>query len=462
MTRALYSLMLAACLALGVTQAHAQALAADIGPARFFSRAEMLDESTLATTVRSDQLRASSVRAGRQVRVIELEFTSQHWHGLTWKHPARVYVPESHAGGGNAGIIGTERSFFDNPRSPRRRIPGTALDTEAEYAEATAIDLNMPIMIFANPAEDYWGLNESDQAGHAMKQMLQTGDLTWNGYHPIAMAYLRAITLLHSLPGVGSERAVLMGCSKRGQAVAITTGVDPERVAGIMATCHFGGNTLHFIAKKFAEFGATVGGPDEARSGPGYQPPEQVLKAVNNPIGLQLLLHYDPYFWRERIQPKFLVALGTNDEFYALGTPNSMLREMKGDKAFLAVDNLRHSWVSAKHLAAWRLWLAHTFLGRPVPQVQASARIEGDALAVRASVGGAASPVKLRLFHAYNAVGKDWRRAIWQAVEMTATTDGYGAQLPRRAGQQLAWYVEVQDSGVGGPGYISSLVEISD
>lgn len=60
---------------------------------------------------------------------------------------------------------------------------------------------------------------------------METGDLTWNGYYPIAMAYLRAITLMHALPGVRTERAVLMGCSKRGVAVSIATGVDPDRVA---------------------------------------------------------------------------------------------------------------------------------------------------------------------------------------------------------------------------------------
>lgn len=440
-------------------------LAEDVGPARFFDMQTVRDESTLDTTIHKDQVRDSIVRPGKQVRIIELGFTSQHWKGLEWKHPARIYVPQDYLGDGNAGIIGTERQFFDEPHWPRHKIPNTGQDTEAQYAEATAIDLNMPIMLFANPPQDYWGLSESDMTGYALKKMLETGDLTWNGYHPIAMSYLRAITVMHSLPSVRTQRAVLLGCSKRGQAVSVTTGIDPDRVAGVMATCHFGGNTLNFLAKKFAEFGPSVGGPDTPRAGPGFQPAEQLLRNLNNPVGLQMLVHYDPYMWRDSIRSSFLVAVGTNDEFFALGTPNSMLREMKGDKAFLAIDNLRHSWVSSKHLAAWRMWLAHTFRGREVPRVNATARVQGRELSVQATVEAASPPVGVKLYYAYNPHLADWRQAKWSSVEMFSsdgTASRYAAQLPLREGQRLAYYVEVEDIGKGGPGYISSLIETAD
>lgn len=337
--------------------------AQEVGPARFFDMQAVRDESTLDTTILNDQVRDSTVRPGKLVRVIELGFTSEHWKGLDWKYPARVYVPQGYRGEGTAGIIGTERQFFDWPHWPRQKIPGTEQDTEAQYAKATAIDLNMPIMVFANSAQDYWGLNESNMPGHALKKMLETGDVTWNGYHPITMAYLRAITLMHSLPGVLKQRAVLMGCSKRGQVVTLTTGIDPAHVGGVMATCHFGANTLYFLARNFAEFEPSVGGPDTPRTGPGFQSAEQLPKAINNPLGLQLLVHYDAYMWRDSILSSFLVAVGTNDKVFAQGTSNSMLKEMKGGKGFLAVDNLRHPWVSSKHLAAWRMWLAHKVPG---------------------------------------------------------------------------------------------------
>ncbi|MGE7957301.1 PhoPQ-activated protein PqaA family protein [Pseudomonas sp. NPDC089530] len=435
------------------------ARAEDVGPAKYFDMQEIRDETTLNPVVSSDRVVASTARPGKRVRIIELNFTSQNWKDLVWKHPARIYVPADYQGGGNAGIIGTERQFFDLPDWKRRTIPVTNQNTEAEYAEGTAIDLGMPIMLFANPAQDYWGMSESDFVGYAFKKTLETRDLTWNGYYPITKSYLRAITLLHSLPGIGTERAVLMGCSKRGYGVTIATGVDPDRVAGIMSTCFYGGNTLYFVAKKFAEFGPGVGGPAEAREGPGYQPAEDVLRAINNPVGLQMLTHFDPYFWRNKIRSNYLVTLGTNDEFFALGSPNSMLRDMSGDKAFLAVDNTTHTWVSAKHLAAWRMWLAHTFLGRELPSIQAHGVVEGGKLMVTARVKSPASPLGVRLFYSYNPTSVDWRGAKWDSIVLTKEQDAYTARLPLKEGHKLAYYVEVEDEGKGGPGYVSSLIE---
>ncbi|WP_175835445.1 PhoPQ-activated protein PqaA family protein [Burkholderia anthina] len=430
-----------------------------LGPAVFFDRAELLDESTLAPAIVSDLVRESRYRAGRRVRVVELTFTSQQWQGLVWRHPARIYVPDGYDGDGAAGIIGTERQCFEHGEWARRTIPGTTLDTEGEYAEGTALDLGMPVMIFANPADCPFGLDESDFTGHALKRMLETGDLTWNGYYPIAKAYLRAITLLHSLAGIGTKRAVLLGHSKRGVGVAIASGADPERVAGVMVCGYHGGNNLYHLATKFAEFGPHVAGPSETRAGPGFQGAETALRALNNPVGFRMLMHFDPYLWRDRIQAAYLVALGTNDEFFALGAPNSMMTEMQGDKAYLAIDNVRHSWVSAKHLAAWRMWLARTFAGRRVPGMPVVRHeTAGDRLAVVARVESTlASGVSL--FHAFHPVSQDWRTATWQSTPMVARDGEWHAALQLRPGYNLAWYVEVEHGGAGGTGYVSSLVQ---
>lgn len=438
------------------------ASARDVGPARFFNMQEILDERTLDTQLISDRVMPSRARPGRSVRVIELKFTSQNWYGMVWRHPARVYVPEGYQGGGNAGIIGTERNFFDDPGWYRQTIPGTALRTEEQYAEATALDLGLPIMVFSNPAEDFMGMDESDLMGYSLKKAAETGDLGWYGYTAITRAYLRAITLMHSLPGVKTEHAVIMGCSKRGVAVGIATGAGDDRVAGIMATCYYGGNNFYSLAKRFAEFGPNVRGPEQKRAGPGFQPAETVLRGYNNPLGFDLMTHFDPYMWRDRIKARFLVALGTNDQFYALGSSNSMLKEMSGDKAFLAVDNLPHSWVSQKHLAAWRMWLAHTFQQRPLPRIDAKGSIEADHLSVVAKVDAPTPLAGVRLFYAYNPIATDWRRAKWASVPMALGEGGYAAQLPRRSGQSLAYYVEVEDTGAGGPGYVSSLMESFD
>jgi PhoPQ-activated pathogenicity-related protein len=429
-----------------------------IGPSRFFDMNEIRNETTLDTKIVKDLEIDSKARKGKKVRLIELTFTSQNWHDSVWKHPARIYIPENYQREGNVGIIGTYRGFFQEG-AERSTIPGTQLDTEAEYAEGTALDLGVPIMVFAVPAEDYFGLHESDLMGYSMRKLFQTRDLTWFGYYPIIKSYLRAITLLHAIPDIRAEKAVLLGCSKRGYSVCVATGVDPERVAGIVSTCYFGGNNLYWIAMKFAQFGPYLSGPAEKRMGPGYQPAAALLDMFNNPLGLQLLLHFDPYMWRNRIKSAYMVAIGTNDEFYALGTPNSMMGKFKGDKAFLAIDNTPHTWVSKKHLAAWRMWLAHTFCGREIPKVDVKANATDAKLIVTANVGSESGLRGIRLFYAYNKT-TDWRFAKFYAMTMRKTTGGYTATVDRKKGEKLAYYVEVEDYGKGGRGYVSSLVEI--
>jgi len=76
---------------------------------------------------------------------------------------------------------------------------------------------------------------------------------------------------------------------------------------------------------KFAQLGPDIGGPAEERMGPGYQSALALLRGFNTPIGLKMIAAYDPYIWRDRIRASFLVAIGTNDEFYGLGAPNEMM-----------------------------------------------------------------------------------------------------------------------------------------
>jgi len=429
-----------------------------VGPAPLFDLEAICDETTLETRITRNEVIESKARTGKMIRVIHLEFTSSQWHDFIWSHRAHIYVPEDCQPGGNVGIIGTARDFFEQGYE-RAFIQETGLGTESEYAEGTALDLGMPIMIFAVPGEDINGMHESDLMGYAGLKLFETGDLTWYGYYPIVTAYLRAITLCSSLAEIRAQRAVLYGCSKRGHAVCIATGVDPERVAGVMTTCYPGGNHLYNIAMKFADFGPDIGGPAEDRSGPGYQPAAVLLRTFYTPIGLQMVTTYDPYFWREKIKSSYLVAIGTNDEFYGLGAPNEMLQMFKGDRAFLAVDNLPHTWVSQKHLIAWRMWLQHTFNMRPIPAVSLETQKSETALEVAAKVASETSVAQVKLFYAYNK-SSDWRFATWFDMAMKAEGGRYVSQLDFRQGENLACYVEVADRFHGLDGLVSSLVRV--
>ena len=424
------------------------------GPAAMFNMNEILDNRTLDIRLIRDEIIESQARSGKEVHFMELEFTSQDWHGFIWKHFTQIYVPTDYSGEGKVGIIGQKWQDFEQG-SDRSIIPETGKGTIAEYAEGTALDLDLPIMVFAVPGEDINGMFESDLTGWAYQQMLATGDYTWYSYYPIAKSYLRAITLMGAIFELKNVRAVLLGCSKRGMGVAIAAGVDPERVAGVMTTCYHGGNNLYMAALKFAQFGPDVGGPGEDRSGPAYIPAPALLRSLNNPIGLTALGLYDPYIWRDQIKSSYFVVLGTNDEFFGIGSPNEMMTSFNGDKAFLAIDNITHTWVSDKHLAAWRMWLAYNFRQHTIPAIKVNAEKTNQTLSIRAEVKSDYQIKKVKLYYAVND-SSDWRFATWFSKPMELQNGNYTSSFDLKETQSLGYYVEVEDSKEG---LVSSLIE---
>ncbi|RTR27189.1 PhoPQ-activated protein PqaA family protein [Shewanella atlantica] len=456
-----------------------------IGPASYFDLDEIKDQSTLDVEVKQDKVVDSQSRPGEKVRVIKLSFTSQNWHGSFWRHPATIYVPANYQGEGNVGIIATNRAFKGQNETgstsqgkennsaesnavpehlrhlfDRQKIPDTELNTEAEYAEGTAIDLKLPIMIFPNPPTLIFDKDESNLMGYGLQMAIKTFDLSWVGYVPIATSYLKAITLLESIEGIEAKKAVIMGCSKRGFASSIALGAGDERLAGVMATCYYGGNVLYDIMRKFESFGTGVGGPAVERDGPAFQPADKLLAKMNGPAGNLVTMAFDPYLWRKKINTPYFVALGTNDEFFGLGAPNGMMSELKGDKAFLYIDNLRHSWVSKKHLHSWRTWLAHVFYDRKLPTVEVKSEESESAINVVANVSSSNTLKQVRLYYSVNS-SLDWREAKWQVKSMEMVDGQFQADLDRVVGKNIAYYVEVEDfHDKGGIGYLSSLVTI--
>jgi PhoPQ-activated pathogenicity-related protein len=299
-------------------------------------------------------------------------------------------------------------------------------------------------------------MDESDFMGWALAQMLQTGDYIWYSYYPITMAYLRAITLASNVLKLKKPRAVLLGCSKRGAAVSIATGVDPDRVAGVMTTCFHGGNHLYMAALKFAQFGKSIGGPADDRTGPGFVPAPQLLRSLNNPIGLTALAYYDPYLWREKIKSAYFVVLGTNDEFFGIGSPNEMMNSLNGDKAFLAIDNTEHTYVSQKHLLAWRMWLQHSLKERLVPDVTVEVEMTENTLVVDAYVTSQLPVKAVKLFYAYNE-STDWRFATWESITLMAEKGVFEGRLEIIENLTLGYYIQVKDEK---DGLISSLIEM--
>ncbi|MFF2133128.1 PhoPQ-activated protein PqaA family protein [Streptomyces olivochromogenes] len=433
-----------------------------VGPAGLFDLGELYDTNSLDVVIEKDAVEESTARPGARVRKIALTFTSQQWHGMTWRHPVHVYAPahtlEYPPAHGIAGIIGTEADFWNEPGNERRVIPETGQETEKEYAEGAAVDLGIPVMIFATPPELPTDMNESDLNGYSNRNFFETGDFTWYGYYPVATSYLRAITLLTTLPGLGVRKAVLFGHSKRGIGSSITTGVDPDRLAGIVTTGTNGMNMLEATARKIGQFGMDIAGPSVRREGLGFLSADTQLRMFNTPLGFEALKRFDPYFWRDSLTTPWLVVNGTNDPFFAVDVAQSM-RHAKGPTTLVAVDNVTHTWASQKILAAWRMWLDHLANGRPLPTLEnLTVDRSSDHLTVTTRTN---TPNTAAHLATAGIRGTDWRQAKWSLTSMTQTADGtYRVSVPFPADTSMAWYVELRHGSPSDPGFVTSAVKV--
>ena len=209
-------------------------------------------------------------------------------------------------GGGNARHH-RHRTVFDQPDAPRR-IPGTDWTPKPNTAR---------------PRRWTWGCRSccsptrprttgawasptwpATPAAGAQDRRPELERLPIRSPWP----HLRAITLLHALPGAGQPAAVLMVVPS-----AVRPWASPPGSIRARGRRHgdlpFRRQHRCTTSRKFAELAPVLGGPDQVRQGPGFQPADEVLRAINNPIGLQMLVHYDLYMWRNHIRAPFLVAL---------------------------------------------------------------------------------------------------------------------------------------------------------
>jgi PhoPQ-activated pathogenicity-related protein len=436
----------------------------------YFDLEKIRDPAGLDIKLLKNVIENSQIYPKRKIRSIHLTFTSQRsWHGEKWTHRARIYVPDNYKMEGKVGIIGTNRNFVpetnyemgESEHFKRGKLYKTEIKTEPEFCERTALDLGIPIMIFTNPGSKIFGLEEGALMGYTLEKIGETEDMSWYGYGAITYAYLRAITLLSSLPELQAKKAVLFGHSKRGLASSIATRIDPERIAGVINSGQGGGNVLHYIATKFSEFGNRTINLDYKATGPGFVPASTNLMGMNSPLGFQSILIWDPYMWRDEIKVPTMIVLGSNDELLGAEAGHGMYPHLNCDKALVTVENLPHTWAASKILAAWRVWLGHIFFDRKIPKIQTDAILSKESITISGEVGGdLKNIVSVRIFHAHNKKN-DWRHIHWIPIEIDLTDGKFSKTLTLEKERNFGYFVEVEDSHtITGSGYVSTPVNL--
>lgn len=239
-------------------------------------------------------------------------------------------------------------------------------------------------------------------------------------------------------------RVVVTGLSKFGYSAWTTAAADPQRVFGLMSA---GWELTDYDAYRLL-----------AREQGGLP----MTAGSSTYLGLIMKYYAEPLGNLNEMNPdtQALLSGTTNDMRGTAGSYMSKYAITASEKQLTIprrvgyVPNLGHTTISDQHSTYWRMWLAHTFLERPLSSIDKVRHYpDGSNIAVEATVSGTPVIQEVRIW-ATNQSDKD--TSAWDgftSYPMSIDGDIYKGQIP---GNSTVYYVEVLDTADGVEGIISS------
>ncbi len=395
-----------------------------------FPPAEVLDRTSLDLKI-SEPSDYSPVSAPeRKLKRIDLTFTSFEWAGEKWRHPAMILLPDRVAPEyrGAGVVIAGNGSRPDG--APFR------------YAEAAAL-MGIPALAItgANPGPHYGAKNEGAVMSLMQKKFLETGDPHWIGYTALSRVIVRAVTAMQAVPGVQADRFVITGGSKRAMASWVAAAAD-DRIVGAYPG-----------AWNFANFEASLRlqveryGPDYKKGGegPASESPGRRLATLSTPRSKEYQRFLDPWLWRDRIaNKKILFSAGANDPLFPPLSDTVFLPGMPKSTRILLIPNQGHGHDSEREFVAWRMWLAHVFANRPVPEIALDWKREKDTIQLSAAVTSG-NPIQTVTAWSATQERGAYLECRWTPTPLAVANGVYRATVAAPAGSFTAFFVEVED-----------------
>jgi hypothetical protein len=361
-------------------------------------------------TVERDEVMRSYTDPRQQLRRVDVKFLSQIHHGVRMEHEAAIFLPA-------------------DPQvnaAPERRgkvvVVGQRLGDEPvvwNYGEPIAARTGYPTMVVSVPGafdgqdgEGKWIYFTSDLGK-------QTQDPTDHNYFRLAVCYLRALDVLGKVLGIEDLHAVIGGHSKRATSAFTAAAIDPERIAGVV----YMGNESTF------------------------EPMEQDYRRPMSPLQTQQYLRC----------PVFYIG-ATNEDGYEMFAINHIQSQMRRPWTIEVIPNYRHASNSEKQFMDWQMWVAHVFDGRPLASIGDLSHEETpQGIRFRARVESPNKIVMVKFWYTYCDDEPYWRDLVWYPTfGAKALGDGYYESVADGKTPD-AWLVEVKDTAMGFPGYVSSL-----
>ena len=356
-----------------------------------------------------DEVVASDTEPAKKLRRITAHFNSLALEDKVWGHPCVILMP--------AGAAAN--------RAPERRgkvvivgSPGGAMFPAhvAKYGEPIASRTGYPTMVLDNPGIHPDGSGIEGENLKVLDRMRRaTGANHYNMNCQLALVYIRAMDVLEKVLGVDRVRAVVGGHSKRGRSATVAAAMDARVASAIIM-----GN-----------------------------------EGVYRTDQIQWHLSFHHAFFQEQVDVPVFYIGATNEDGYRMFNINLMQERLKRPMTIQMIPNYRHYNFHEIQFIDVMMWVAHVFDGRPVSRITELHHAHRDGRNhYRCKVESAAKVQLVRVWFTY-ADNPEWRDLMWYEWLMQPRGDAYETSVPGRTPD--AFMIEVADTAMGFPGYVTSL-----
>ncbi len=404
-----------------------------------FTREEMLDPSTLSPVIIQDYTEPSVCNPGAQNRIVQVSYFSHTWFDGDWHGTTTVLLPAviSHP-----GVV-------------------AMADIASDWMDCTANELGIAVASVPD-SDPHFGLSEiHDVYEHILCEMISKNDPAWSPYWPFVALRMRALTMVSSLVGQPVKAAYPFGSSINGS-MTYSLALYDERVKGAGATGAYGYQDGFLAEPAAAEL-------YQSWCQKGCNP---YLMAPD--LRQALLESADLYVIGPKLDAPVLQVVPTNDENATHLLMPEAFSTVAGGVHVVSVPNGVHSSVPPRVQEAFRMWIAHVELGRPVDAITSTKlELQGGQVLATAIITESAPISSVQLVYAtmddqhylgnpfwWGTPDDDYTTAVWQTLPMQRVGDRWEVSFPSPPARFIAGLVDASDEVDGKPGYTSSFVEV--
>ena len=258
----------------------------------------------------------------------DIEFVSQEWKGILWKHRLALTIPRKSRYPEVAFLmIGADFPFY-----LEHSVIGDIYAEQSGVACAFLYDVpNQPL---------FDGKVEDEIIAYTLDQYLDTGDADWILLAPMTKSALRAMDVVQKIhgnrSGQGVEKFVLNGASKRGWTTWLAAAAD-SRVAGI-------------APQVFDNLNITEQMPHQKRVFENYSEmiadytERNLPEKMKTPRGQLLTAMVDPYTYREKLTLPKVILNAVNDPYWATDASSLYFHRLSGENRMCFAPNCGHGY----------------------------------------------------------------------------------------------------------------------